>query len=142
MSKSDFTKGILVKLWICRAVDFAILFLPIIIYALIGFSYENVSNTAKIIMVGTIVVSLILVIFNLVAQKRLRCPLWIILIGLFICIKEMLLPLIIILAVGSILDDLVLTPLIQYYRTKYIASKTIDEREDYDNKLRSESQAE
>ena len=38
-------------------------------------------------------------------------------------------PLIIILAVTSILDDLLFTPLIHYYYTQTVASKTIDKRE-------------
>jgi hypothetical protein len=37
-------------------------------------------------------------------------------------------PLIIILAITSILDDLVFTPLIGYYRTKLISNKAMDER--------------
>jgi len=73
-------------------------------------------------------VAIILTVFNIVAQKRLRCPIWIMLIGLFVAIKEYLLPLIIILAITSILDDLVFTPLITYYKTKLISNKAMDER--------------
>ena len=50
------------------------------------------------------------------------------LIGLFVAIKEYLLPLIIILAITSVLDDLVFTPLITYYKTKLISNKAMDER--------------
>ena len=73
-------------------------------------------------------IAIILTVFNIIAQKKLRCPIWIMLIGLFVAIKEYLLPLIIILAITSILDDLVFTPLIGYYKTKLISNKAMDER--------------
>ena len=71
---------------------------------------------------------LILTAFNVIAQKKLRCPIWIVLIGLYVAIRDYLMPLIIILAITSILDDLVFTPIISYYRTKLISNKAIDER--------------
>ena len=76
----------------------------------------------------------ILTVFNVIAQKKLRCPIWIMLIGLYVAIRDYLLPLVIILAITSILDDLLFTPLIHYYYTKTVASKTIDQREDAEAK--------
>ena len=56
------------------------------------------------------------------------CPVWILLIGLYVAIKEYLLPLVIILAVTSVLDDLVFSPLINHYSVRAKSSKLIDDR--------------
>ena len=124
---SKYTKDARFKLWLFRILDWICLGLPIIIYVIIALAGDGLV-AQKVAVVATTMVAIILTVFNIISQKRLRCPIWIILIGLFIAIKRYLLPLIIILAITSILDDLVFTPLISYYRTKLIANKAMDER--------------
>lgn len=124
---SKYTRDARFKLWLFRILDWICLGLPIIIYVIVALTGDGLV-AQKVAVVATTMVAIILTVVNIVAQKRLRCPIWIILIGLFIAIKEYLLPLIIILAITSILDDLVFTPLISYYRTKLIANKAMDER--------------
>lgn len=124
---SKYTRDARFKLWLFRILDWICLGLPIIIYVIVALAGDGLV-AQKVAVVATTMVAIILTVVNIVAQKRLRCPIWIILIGLFIAIKEYLLPLIIILAITSILDDLVFTPLISYYRTKLIANKAMDER--------------
>lgn len=129
MAKSStFTKKCRRLLWFYRVIDFLLLFLPVIIYVIIALADGGVTSGAKVAVVGSVTIALILSAFNVISQKRLRCPIWIILIGLMVAIQRYLLPLIIMLAVTSILDDLILTPLIQYYKTKLIANKAMDER--------------
>lgn len=134
---SKYTKEARFKLWLFRILDWICLGLPIIIYVIVALAGDGLV-AQKVAVVATTMVAIILTVFNIIAQKRLRCPIWIILIGLFIAIKQYLLPLIIILAITSILDDLVFTPLISYYRTKLISNKAMDERlgdgEDEDEK--------
>ena len=100
------------------------------IYVIIALAGDGVVFQ-KVAVVSTVMVALILTVFNVIAQKNLRCPIWLVLIGLYIAVNEYLLPLIIILAITSVLDDLVFTPIIAYYKTKTIASKVIDERDSY-----------
>ena len=125
---SSYTKVCRMKLWLYRILDFLILFSPLVIYIVIALTDGGVTTVGKVSVVGTVAIALVLCVFNVVAQKRLRCPIWICLIGLYIAIKQWLLPLIIILAVTTILDDLILTPLIHYYHEKLVANKAIDER--------------
>lgn len=124
---SKYTRDARFKLWLFRILDWICLGLPIIIYVIVALTGDGLV-AQKVAVVATTMVAIILTVVNIIAQKRLRCPIWIILIGLFIAIKQYLLPLIIILAITSILDDLVFTPLISYYRTKLIANKAMDER--------------
>lgn len=133
--ESKYTKDSRFKLWLFRILDGICLVAPLLVYVIIALCGGAVV-AAKVAVVSTVMIAIILTVFNIIAQKRLRCPIWIMLIGLFVAIKEYLLPLIIILAITSILDDLVFTPLITYYKTKLISNKAMDERlpEDEDKK--------
>ena len=128
MAESNYTKVCRAKLWLYRSLDLIILFAPVIVYIIIALTKDGVTVPGRVAVVGSVCIALILSLFNIIAQKRLRCPIWIILIGLYVAIKEILLPLIIILAFVTVIDDLILTPLITYYRTKLITNKSIDER--------------
>lgn len=129
MASSKYTKECRAKLWILRILDWICLFLPLLIYICIALSSNGVLAIQKVAVVGSVAIAAILTAMNVIAQKRLRCSIWIIVLGLYIAVKEYLLPLIIILAITSILDDLVFTPLIHKYYTKLQANETIDERE-------------
>lgn len=128
MASSRFTKECRFKLWFFRILDWICLAAPLIIYVIIALSSGQAVVAQKVAVVSTTMVALILTAFNVISQKKLRCPIWIVLIGLFVAVRDYLMPLIIILAITSILDDLVFTPLITYYRTKLISNKAIDER--------------
>ena len=130
MAKSAYTKKCHRLLWMYRILDIICLFAPLLIYVFIALCNGGVTAVGKVAVVGSVLVAGILVTINVIAQKRLRCPVWIILLGLYVAIKQWLLPLIVILAITSILDDLVFTPLIHKYYTKYQASVVVDEREE------------
>lgn len=129
MAASEFTKSCRRKLWLFRILDWLCLITPILIYVIIALSNDGIKVGYKVTLMSMLIIAIILCVVNVLAQKRLRCPIWIILIGLYVAMRDYLMPLIIILAVVSILDDLVFTPLIHYYYTKTVASKTIDQRE-------------
>lgn len=130
MAQSTFTKNCRIKLWLYRILDWICLFAPVIVYIGIALFSGGVAVLGKVSIVATVIIALVLTIINVIAQKRLRCPIWIVLIGLYIAIQQYLMPLIIILAITSVMDDLLFTPLIHYYYTKLVASKTIDERQE------------
>lgn len=129
MAASQFTKKCRAKLWLFRILDWVCLAAPLIIYVIIALCNDGIKVGYKVAVVSTAMIAIILTIFNVIAQKKLRCPIWIMLIGLYVAIRDYLLPLVIILAITSVLDDLVFTPLIHYYYTKTVASKTIDQKE-------------
>lgn len=128
MASSKFTKKCRFNLWLFRLLDWLCLACPLIIYVVMALTNGDAIVAQKVAVVSTAMIALMLTAFNTIAQKRLRCPVWIVLIGLFVAIRDYLMPLIIILAVTSVLDDLVFTPLISYYKTKLIANKAMDER--------------
>ena len=129
MSSSKFTKKSRALLWTWRLIDWLCLFAPLIIYLIIGLVNDNVTTGGKVTLVAMLFIAIILTVINVVAQKHLRCPIWVLLIGIYVAMEKYLMPLVIILAITSILDDLVFTPIIHYYYTQTVASKTIDKRE-------------
>lgn len=128
MASSKFTKQCRFKLWFFRLLDWICLGLPLIIYVVMALASGEAIVAQKVAVVSTTMIALMLTVFNALSQKKLRCPIWLVLIGLFVAIRDYLMPLIIILAITSVLDDLVFTPLIGYYRTKLIANKAMDQR--------------
>lgn len=116
-------------MWLYRILDWMLLVAPIAIYAMIALVDDKVIAAQKVALVGSVMVAIVLVMVNVIFQKKLRCPIWIILLGLYIAMKQYLLPLIVILAIVSVMDDLLFTPLIQHYKTALIANKEIDKRE-------------
>ena len=129
MASSKFTKKSRTLLWTWSALDWLCLFAPIIVYVVIGLVNDNVTTGQKVTLVAMLLLAIILTMINVIAQKHLRCPIWVLLIGLYVAMNKYLMPLIIILAITSILDDLVFTPIIHYYYTQTVASKTMDKRE-------------
>lgn len=125
---SKHTKRCRFKLWLFRILDWVCLFMPLIIYVGIALASNEAIVAQKVAVVSTTMIALMLSGFNVIAQKRLRCPIWIVIIGLYVAVRDYLMPLIIILAVTSVLDDIVFTPIISRLHTKLIANIAMDER--------------
>ena len=128
MKASNYTKKAIRILWLLRACNMAFLFVPVMVYVIIALASGGVTVTGRVSVVGSVMVSIILTTFNVITKRNLRSPRWIILIGLFVAIREALLPLVIMLAVTSVLDDLVFTPLIDHYKHVVETSLVIDKR--------------
>lgn len=128
---SDYTNAIKKKFWTYRIADWACLFAPVIIYCNVALFSGGVTTTGKVSVVGTVLIAIILTVFNIVAKKKITCIIWIVLIGLYVAFKEHLLPLIVIMAICNVIDNFWLGPMSEYYKVKLISAKTIDERENY-----------
>lgn len=128
MASSIQTKQCRLNLWLCRIIDIIILVLPLIIYFFVAVCDDTVIVAQKVGLVGMFSIAVMLTVINIAFQKHLRCPIWIYIIGLYIALKNFLLPLIIILAAATVIDEFVLTPMIKYYKTKLIANRAMDER--------------
>ena len=96
---SEYTKKAYRRCWLLRAIDFAIIFGPFI-YEVIKAIIAPYSTQQKVVVLGTTAVAFILCLFNLIAQKHLRSPLWIIFLGLYFSVKD-LIPVVIWVAVAS-----------------------------------------
>jgi hypothetical protein len=81
----------------------------------------------KVALCLTVVVVLIMSAICLINKVALKSRLWIILIGLYMCLDYILTPLIII-ACCQVLDELLISPLKSMFKTKLTIHKELDKR--------------
>lgn len=99
---------------------------PLLVFTIIAF----ISGTAivhKVTLSMTLLVVLIFSIITLVNKTVFRSKLWILLIGLWLCLDNILTPLIV-FAVCQVVDELIVTPIKKYYKDRYKINKEIDRR--------------
>lgn len=119
------TKKYKIKLNICRLLSFTITVLPVIIYTIMGFMDGTIGE--KVSLGICVILALIFVLINIMFKYHIRSTLWVLLIGIYVCIDNII-PLLIIMAATTIIDEFVLVPLINKYKNKYIINKEIDLR--------------
>ena len=105
--------------------SFFITVVPILIYVVIGFMEGTIGQ--KITLGMCLVAVIILVILNLLFKHIPRCGVWIILSGLAYACNNIV-PLLLIMAITTALDELVLSPLAKKYKNLYTINKEIDKR--------------
>lgn len=128
---SKITKKSYLGLWVLRIIDVIILIGPLATYLVLVLCGKlPVRTHGEFVVLGASAIGLILVIANVVFQKHLRSPIWIVFLG-FAYALDKLLPLVITIAICSILDEFVVTPLIKYQRQKWVSNRAYDEREKY-----------
>lgn len=81
----------------------------------------------KLTLTTTVVLVIIMSMVCLINKTVLRSRIWIILIGLYVCLDFMLTPLMVI-ACCQIADELLLTPLKNNFKQKLIINKQFDKR--------------
>jgi ABC-type proline/glycine betaine transport system permease subunit len=113
------------KLNFVRFLSFVLTVLPVILYAILGF--YNGSIGEKVSLGICTLLAIMFVIINVMFKYHIRSTLWIMLIGIYICIDNII-PLLITMAASTIIDEFVLVPLIKKYKDKYIINKEIDLR--------------
>ena len=126
---SNFTKQTRTKYWLLKITHTILLYVPLTVYIIMALANGGITAPKKVALVGTVMVALILTVFNFITKRNLRSPLWLIVLGLFVAMKEVLIPLIIMLAVVSVLDDFILSPVIANTKVHLESSKMMDSRE-------------
>lgn len=99
---------------------------PIATYTVIALVNSNLTYQ-KVALSMTVFVVLILTVISLANKVAMKSRLWVILIGLYICLDYIMTPLIII-AVCQVADELIVSPLAKHYRLRYKINKEMDLR--------------
>lgn len=99
---------------------------PFAVYAFIAL-VDSALIYQKIALSMTVLVVAILSLVALVNKVAMKSRLWIVLVGIYVCLGEIITPLIII-AVCQVLDELIVAPLHNRYRNKKDINKEIDKR--------------
>ena len=98
---------------------------PLIAYAVVGFI--NGEPTEKVSLALCFSVTAILTIINLVFKFHIRSALWILVLGIYICLDNIQ-TLLVLVACTTILDEFVFTPLHKRFKNKATINREIDKR--------------
>lgn len=100
---------------------------PILIYVIKAFVDKDVQEVNKYTLGIMCSVALIVTIINIAAKLHLRCIPWILLLGIYVCLRDIT-TLLVIMAITTIIDELILMPLHKSFKSKYTINKEIDKR--------------
>lgn len=125
MAKSDITKKYQRLAILFQALSILVLVAPLAYYTIYGFINGEV--TEKLTLGVTFVVACILLVINVLFKYHIRSTIWILVLGIYFCIDSIM-PLLLMVAIGTILDEFVLTPLYKSYKSKCTINKEIDKR--------------
>ena len=123
---SQTTKELKTKKNIFHLLSWILAFAPILIWTGIALAKSN--DVTKQALAITIVVSAIFFFANLILKYHIRSTVWILLIGIYVALRNIT-PLLIIIAICTILDEFLVTPLYKHYRDRYKINKEIDKRQ-------------
>ena len=100
---------------------------PILIYVIKAFVDNDVQEVNKYTLGLMCSLAIIVTLINILAKMHLRCIPWILLLGIYVCLRDIT-TLLIIMAVTTIIDELILVPLHKSFKNKYTINKEIDKR--------------
>ena len=100
---------------IFRILSVFVTFMPLIVYIIIGFANNDIYVGKKIVLSLSMVIAILICGMNVLFKYHLRSPLFLLLIGVYVCVDKILL-LIIILSCGIVLDEFVFTPIAKKYK--------------------------
>lgn len=123
---SDITKKYKKRAKWCNIIGTMLLVVPLLIYSILGFINGTIAE--KVSLGITLIVCLIFVLINSVFKYHIRSTIWIMLLGIQICLNNIT-TLLIIISITTMLDEFILTPLAKKYKQKYIINNEIDKRE-------------
>lgn len=113
--------------WI-NAITFLVTIFPLLFCLVWGLADGDIHKGDKIFLGLTFISALILYIINTISKHNLRSPLFIMLLGVYFALEQINTVLIII-SIGTCLDEFILTPWKNRLKTQLLASKEIDLRE-------------
>lgn len=122
---SQTTKNLKIKKNVFHFISWVLTFAPILIWLCIAM-YKS-SEITKPALAITITIAALFSMVNLLLKYSIRSTIWILLIGIYVAMKNIT-PLLIIIAVCTILDEFIVHPLYKHYKEKYKINKEIDSR--------------
>ena len=111
--------------WVFGLLSILATLTPITIYIIIAFTNGTIGE--KVSLGICLVTVLIFTIINVLIKHRIRCTIWILLLGIHVCVANIK-TLLIIMAITTAIDELIFEPLAKKYKNKYIINKEIDKR--------------
>lgn len=102
--------------------------LPVAFFAIQALLDGKIKTESKLTLSFTVVAAAIMLIINMIRKKKLRSPIYLIILGIYIAIED-LLPLLVTVCICTMLDDFLFEPMHSKYHRMYEMNKEIDRRE-------------
>lgn len=122
---TDLTKKYKNRAKWCNIISVSLVLIPLLIYAVIGFINGTIGQ--KVTLGMTLFICVIFVLINAVFKYHIRSTIWIMLLGIQICLTNIT-SLLIIISLSTMMDEFIFTPLAKKYKQKYIINNEIDKR--------------
>lgn len=122
---SKITKRYTILYRLFLALSIIALAVPVVVYSVIGFVNGDVKE--KLTLGITLIIAIMLTMINLIFKFHIRSVIWILVLGIYFCIDNIM-PLLLIVAISTILDEFIFTPLYKKYRSKARINREIDKR--------------
>lgn len=98
---------------------------PVTYFTVLGFINGEIRD--KVTLGVTLMLCLVLVFVNVIKKANLRSPVYIMILGIYTCLDN-LISLFLIMAITTMLDEMVLTPLQRIYKNRAVINREIDKR--------------
>lgn len=123
--KNNRTESLKRKLFLTRLFSFICTVLPLVIYIIIGLTAGDIYVGQKVFLGFTVIIAIILTLVNVLMKHKLRSPLFILLLGVHYTLDRVL-TLLIILSVGIIIDEFILSPTKNNLKQKVAVRKELE----------------
>lgn len=120
------TKSLKAKYRLFQILSLLLTIGPLLYFTLVAFITCDVTSE-KVTLSMTVLVCLILTLIGLINKHAFKSKLWLLLIGLYVCLETIMAPLISI-AICQVVDELIVDPLKKHYKERFTINKEIDRR--------------
>lgn len=108
-----------------KTLSICLTLLPLLVYVILAFI--NGEPMEKFTMGCMVTIALCFVILNFIMKYNIRSTIWVLMLGIYICLDNIT-PLLIIMAISTILDEFVVSKLANKYKNQFVINKEIDKR--------------
>lgn len=97
---------------------------PLLVALITGFSYSD-NERGKVTLSICCTVTLLLTLINIISKYSVRSTMWVLLLGAYSVLEDVM-PYLIAIAICTIIDEFIITPIYKSVKNRYIINREID----------------
>lgn len=122
---SDVTKKYRAWSFVMLLISTLLCYLPLLVALVTGFTYSDGAGKVKLSI--CCIFALLLTVINIISKYSVRSTMWIILLGIY-SVLDNVMPYLIAIAICTVLDEFIFSPLHNHFKNKLIINREIDKR--------------
>ena len=123
---SQRTKKFKILYIIFSIISFLLTLGPVSFYIVKGYINADLTKE-KVALTGVILCAIILTAVNVLIKHHVRSTIWLLMLGIYYCVDNIM-PLLLMIAIGTILDEFIVSPLKKSFKNKKTINSEIDKR--------------